>query len=301
MTQANAILGLIAQTSIHAGAGASVSAVDLPIQRESHNGWPCVFGSAVKGALRSKAENGRLDNEQIVTVFGPGPKDSGNTHAGAVSVGDARLLLLPMRTLTSTFKWVTCSEALKRFKRDVELLNLNLDAWKEIALEEIKDDVTCKASVHLIADAGNLFLEEYRFTATQKDLSGIIKEIGALMQRDDAISELEKRLVIISDDMFHFFAQYTTPVTAHIAIENDTKTVKSGALWYEETLPPETLLYVPLMAEKSRKDNKMNADDVRRSVIEYLFRDGDRDDYWLQVGGNETVGMGWCGVQIIKS
>lgn len=58
MTQSTAILGLLAQTSIHAGAGASVGAVDLPIQREGHNGWPCVFGSAMKGALRAKAEGG---------------------------------------------------------------------------------------------------------------------------------------------------------------------------------------------------------------------------------------------------
>lgn len=52
----NAILGLLAQTSIHAGTGQHTGAIDLPIQREGHNGWPRVFGSAVKGALRAHAE-----------------------------------------------------------------------------------------------------------------------------------------------------------------------------------------------------------------------------------------------------
>ena len=79
--QTNLMIGLIAQTSIHAGAGSSAGAVDLPIQREGHNGWPCIFGSSVKGALRTKAEQlfaeqgqCNADNEAkklLKTIFGP--------------------------------------------------------------------------------------------------------------------------------------------------------------------------------------------------------------------------------------
>ena len=39
-------------TSLHAGAGQSVGAVDLPIQRERHTAWPMVQASGVKGAFR---------------------------------------------------------------------------------------------------------------------------------------------------------------------------------------------------------------------------------------------------------
>jgi CRISPR-associated protein Cmr4 len=102
--------------------------------------------------------------------------------------------------------------------------------------------------------------------------------------------------------MFHFFAQYAAPVTAHIAIDSATKTVRPGALWYEETLPPETLLYVPLMAEKSRKKgDEKEAVEICKAVVEDLFKDGAREDLWLQVGGNETVGMGWCAIKFIES
>jgi len=38
MQQANTILGLLAQTSIHAGTGSNTGVIDLPIQREGHNG-----------------------------------------------------------------------------------------------------------------------------------------------------------------------------------------------------------------------------------------------------------------------
>jgi CRISPR-associated protein Cmr4 len=300
MSQANAILGLIAQTSIHAGSGSSVSAVDLPIQREGHNGWPCVFGSAVKGALRTKAE-GTLDQDTQFVVFGPDTTKA-SEHAGSICVGDARLLLLPIRSLTSTFKWVTCGEALKRLKRDAELLDLN-ELTVQFGVSDVMDAANvCNASVPQTVSSGDLFLEEYCFRASPVDLSQVIAGLAALMQRADAKTELQKRLVIVSDDMFSFLAQHSTPVTAHIAIHTDTKTVRSGALWYEETLPPETLLYVPLMAEKSRKKEKgMTAEQILKAVAEDLFKADGKDHLWLQVGGNETLGMGWCGVKIIKS
>jgi CRISPR-associated protein Cmr4 len=259
-----------------------------------------VFGSAVKGALRTKAED-TLEADTLLAVFGPNTTNA-SAHAGAIAVGDARLLLLPVRSLTSTFKWVTCNEALTRLKRDAELLNLDVSALRFDSRAVQDTNAACNADMPQGAVPGDLFLEEYRFTATPLDLSNVITGLVTLMQRDDAEQELKKRLVIVSDDMFSFLVQQAIPVTAHIAIENETKTVKDGALWYEETLPPETLLYVPLMAQKSRKEGKeMSAVEMRKTIVETLFTQGDKKNYWLQIGGNETVGMGWCGVKNVNA
>ena len=51
------ILTFYAASPIHAGSGASVATVDLPIQRERHTGWPHIQASEVKGALRSHFRN----------------------------------------------------------------------------------------------------------------------------------------------------------------------------------------------------------------------------------------------------
>jgi CRISPR-associated protein Cmr4 len=80
-------------------------------------------------------------------------------------------------------------------------------------------------------------------------------------------------------------------VNPHIAIDSEKKAVKSGALWYEETLPPETLLYTGISASKARDDSGLNASNVLAAVTG-LFK----GKAWLQIGGNETVGMGWCAV-----
>lgn len=290
MTQANTLLGLLAQTSIHAGTGQNTGVIDLPIQREGHNGWPCVYGSAMKGALRARAENqyGK-GNTSVNYVFGP-DTDNASDHAGAIMVSDARLLLLPIRSLTSQFKWVTCPDALKRYQRDAQRFGINMQ------FPELGNDADTTAWVAQTQKEEPLFLEEYRFDAKPRDLGGIITALATLMARDDAEDALQKQLVIVSDDMFAHLCQHATPVNAHIAIESETKIVKNGALWYEETLPPETLLYVGLSATKARaQDAEMPAASILGAVTD-LFA----EKPWLQVGGNETVGMGWCAVKKLE-
>lgn len=290
MTQTNAILGLLAQTSIHAGTGSTTGVIDLPIQREGHNGYPCIFGSSMKGALRTRAEaQYGKDNNSVKCVFGPDTNSAGD-YAGAIMVSDARLLLLPIRSLTSQFKWVTCPAVLKRYQNDVERFG------QKLVMGEIPQKLTeSSALVSMQAIAGSLFLEEYRFTANQYDLSKIINALAKLMGTVDTEAALQEQLVIVSDDMFAHLCQHATPVNAHIAIDSATKTVVGGALWYEETLPPETLLYVGLSATKARANGAEMPADAILSAVTGLFI----DKPWLQVGGNETVGMGWCTVKVL--
>lgn len=296
MKQANAILGLLAQTSIHAGTGSNTGVIDLPIQREAHTAYPCVFGSSMKGALRSHAEQSLTDNDgkdAVFAVFGA-DNQADNTYAGALMVSDARLVLLPIRSLTSQFKWVTSPYALQRLADDLARFSTGL------SFKLPSDVLTENQAWTAQKQPEDLFLEEYRFkTTVQDDLSTVIKVLAKLMKRKTGVEEqLKQQLVVVSDDMFSHLVQHTTPVNAHIAIESDTKVVKGGALWYEETLPPESLLYVGLAANKARKqDSKLaTADDVLGTVTELFTKKP-----WLQVGGNETVGMGWCAVSTLKA
>lgn len=275
-----AILGLHAETSIHAGAGSALDVIDLPIQREAHTNWPCVFGSAVKGALRAAAGKGN----QTDLVFGLENANS-DAYAGALLVGDARLLLLPVRSLTTHFKWITCPAVLQRFKRDAERMGKSV----KFTVPKIEGDMQAIA-----ATAGEVFLEEYRFEVKQADLKEVI---DALVQVSDVAGfaeALKNQLMILSNDDFSYLAKHAVPVTPHIAINSETKAVIGGALWYEETLPPETLLYVCLAANDARKkDSVLSADAVLQTVQEMFATKP-----YLQLGGNETVGMGWCRVKV---
>ncbi len=284
----NAILGLRAETSLHAGTGQNVGAVDLPIQREAHTTWPCVFGSAMKGALRCHAETrGGMKKASIPLVFGPDSMKASD-HAGSLAVTDARILLLPVRSLTGHFKWVTCPAVLKRLKRDLQMLGKVVVF--EVPSEPEEDDVISPE------ENGSIFLEEFQFMQKPEGLGPLITVLAGFGIDE---SDLQKQLLIMNNDDFADFCRTATAVTPHISIEKETKTVTGGSLWYEETLPPDTLLYVMLLANAARDGGtspSLSDAEVLEEVTGMFF--SDKGKPYLQIGGNETLGMGWCKVKV---
>jgi len=60
-------------TPLHVGSGSDLGVVDLPIQRESHTGFPKIEASSLKGSIRSEfvSKHGETEAEEI---FGTGDK-----------------------------------------------------------------------------------------------------------------------------------------------------------------------------------------------------------------------------------
>src|SRR5690606_1165172 len=290
VSMSSALLGLMTQTPLHAGSGSANDVIDLPVQREAHSDWPCVYGSGVKGALRARAEQLKLDQALINRAFGPDTK-SALEHAGALLVSDARLLLLPVRSLNSHFKRVTCPALLRRLARDAQ--RLGLPAAPEVpSLDE-------QGSNAIVAQAtrdADLYLEEFRFSVTHQDLSAWVDYLSNIAGSSYK-EEIAAQLTIVSDDNFRHLCRSALPVQAHVRLESDTKTVAPGALWYEESLAPDTLLYVALHTRPSRDPNGAEpAPELQQRLLAGLF-----EAAYLQLGGNETPGMGWCQVNVVTS
>ncbi|TVS15231.1 MAG: type III-B CRISPR module RAMP protein Cmr4 [Gammaproteobacteria bacterium] len=286
---AHRLIGLTAQTMIHAGSGSADDVLDLPIQREAHNDWPCIYGSSMKGALRANAEAQGLDQALVRAVFGPDTANA-STHAGSLLVSDARLLLLPVRSLTGHFRRVTCPAALKRLCRDLE--RLGLLATLPVAPEPAPGEA-------LVAEtsggASDLYLEEFRFDETQYALDAWVSLLSQLCG-EDYRAEIARQLTVVDDDSFRHLCRSAMPVLPHVRLDNESKTVVDGALWYEECLAPETVLYVCLATQPSRyEDLPLSADGLLEELVEAMFL----RNAWLQVGGNETVGMGWFRVRLV--
>jgi CRISPR-associated protein Cmr4 len=286
------LVGLMAQTAIHAGASTNENLIDLPIQREAHSDWPVIVGSGVKGAWRAKAEVVFNNQPDVVTsIFGP-DTDNASEHAGAIMVSDARLLLLPVRSLTSHFKWVTCPALIARFQRDKR--RLGIDTNKNTSHDH-NEDVPDNTAIVFNDKTDKLHLEEYRFDVQKGTNDDIIDELLSVMG-DYSREDLTANLTIVSDDQFRYFCRAAIPVQAHIAIDSNTKTVKKGALWYEETLPAETLMYNCLSFSKSRSTDTRTSEDLA-----YCFNDGlINPSPYLQIGGNATVGMGWFTLTVVN-
>jgi CRISPR-associated protein Cmr4 len=277
------ILYIYTETPTHVGTGVGLSAVDLPIQREKHTGYPLVQASGIKGALRDTAENALRqtdDGEALIrSIFGGASGDPNEDFAGAMSPSDARILLFSVRALKGVFVWITSPTVLQRFKQET-------DAPKA---PQVPDEAAQVSDVGLLVNGNALMLEEFTYDAQQtnaaKAWADYFAQHALHPDTDDYWQRrLQTHLVILPDDEFRDFVRYSTEITTRIHIDDVKKTVKQGQLFTQELLPADCLLYSVVHVTGSR-DEKLGA----KTVVEAL-RDaiGDR----IQIGGDETVGRG---------
>ena len=271
----NSLIILQAETFVHSGVGQSMGALDLPVARERTTHYPFIPGSGVKGAFRVWAKDmARMSDVKVKELFGSGAGDTGgDENAGMLLFSDARLLLLPVRCLSDAFKWVTCPALLRRFARDCRRAGLGD--------RPVLNNVSVSNGQYLGKDTQNnpLGLEEREF-AHGGDIDDAV--IDALKDMVDE-AQLKQRLVILSDRDFTWFARYALPVMARNALD-ENKRVKQGALWYEESLAPDTIMYV-LLGE--RKEKKLN------QLTKHIGNNPTENKPYVQIGGNETIGQGW--------
>lgn len=293
-----AILYLYVETPLHAGSGTSLGIVDLPIQRERTTGYPIVQASGLKGCLRDAV--GNMDpqlRQKVELIFGPDTQRASD-HAGAISVSDARILLFPVRSLLGVFAWVTSKDVLARFRRDAQMAGVSVD-WTETG--PATDGEALVASQALVSN-GRIVLEEFAFIA--KENSNVKKIADWLAQNalpagkeyDYWREALPQRFVILPENAFRDFTLFSTEVISRIRLDDETKTVARNALWSEEHLPSDTLLYALLFASKPRANSPPPDLQDAASVLKFVTDriDGKR----LQLGGDATVGRGFVKVRI---
>lgn len=284
------LLFLYTESPLHIGTGASIAAVDLPIQRERTTGHPIVPGSGIKGALRSTLSALVPGDPMVSAVFGPDPeKEKASDHAGAIAVGEAHVVLFPVRSLMGVFAYVTCPLALARLERDLQMAGEKAILKAVPSVQEHSALVTRNSAVTV---DNKVVLEEFTFgAAPSQDADTVAKWLAnnALPtgnEYDFWRSKVQDSLVILPDNDFRDFVVNSTEITTHVRLVPDTKTVASGALWTEEALPADVLMVCTIVARRSRK-NGQSADAT--TVSKWV--QGELPGR-LQLGGNETTGEG---------
>lgn len=318
------LLGIHALTALHPGAGTALGTVDLPVQRERHTHWPIIAGSSLKGILRDacreqvktksyhadelhddgKIKRSRRDqanaDADITALFGP-PTAGSSEFAGAVSVTDARLLAYPVRSLKGVFAWVTCPAVMERFARDAKLTGLVAPAGPKPAAPltaAVPKDCPCAI------DKKHLLLEEFKLDVVDGDPTPWATwAAGHLLpttpEYADTVKRFTRQLVVVHDDDFTHFVRFATEVTARIGLNYETKTVKDGALFYQEFLPTESLFYAVVIANAARTRRERGSDkaDDGPALMGKLQPMIDKVPV-LQIGGDETTGKGFCSVRL---
>lgn len=313
-------LFLIVETSLHAGSGSDLGIVDLPIQREKHTDYPKIEASGIKGAIRevfSTQPNlkalelgwniSSIDDanykEAVNLAFGPDTTNQSNLHGGALGFTDARLLLFPVKSVSGVFGWITCPAVLERFKQDLSICQPSVTFDFPPPTEN-----QVPIGSDLIVNDNKIVLEEYTFEVQEtEDCKNLAKWITEnCLPSDDVYTywreKILKSLVMLNNDDFRDFVTLSTEVIARIKIDQETGTVKKGALWYEEYLPSDSILYTlalttPIFQEKDNdkgvfrltdQEQTVNRDESEK-VMEFLE---DGLPTIIQLGGNATIGKG---------
>ena len=286
-----------ALSPLHAGTGQGVGVIDLPIAREKATGLPFLPGSSLKGSLRS-----RCDGDDCIKIFGADANDANNEEykASAAQFSDQRLLLLPIRSVAGTFAWVTSPYVLRRFVRDLH--DLQIDPPAPVTFELPNDTQPAQRTQHcyvskqnskIILTNSQVYLEDLDLTAhPDQNATAWGKWIGEQVFPNDTDWQqmLTERICIVHDDILTFLLNTATEITARIKMQENSKTVQSGGLWYEEALPTETILTGLVMAIPSKNVTSTK-------VFEVLDKFKGQT---IQFGGKATIGRGMCQVQFTK-
>ncbi len=272
-------ISILTETPVHVGIGQANEAIDLPIARERSTHLPHVPGSGVKGAMKVWASDGAL-NKHVDRLFGKSAGDLGNdTGAGSILCGEMRLAFLPVRCLSGSYRYVTSPRILRRLQRDLT----------RAGVEDMSLDIPAPQKQSYCGDGdGFLALEEREFVRDDKaDMTGLAAAIAQLFpERFSDPSSVAREIVILHDDDLAWFAQFGLPIATRNELD-ESKRVKRGHLWTEETLPSETLMWMVL---SERQINRSKIEDF--SDLDILVNEIKARPY-LQVGGNETIGQGW--------
>ena len=335
------LMFIIAETPVHAGSGSELGIVDLPIQRERYTEFPKIESSGLKGCLREAFESYRIFengqtrlidcekikilqkefpqisqrwkeknikfDEAIFLIFGP---EGDEAHAGAITLTDARILLFPVKSLKGVFAWITSPMILERFRKDLELADKS--GFNFSNFQSFKNTVPMESEVVIThSNKEKVVLEEITFEIKKEGKTSQLAEwlANKIFPKDQAYSfwkeKLKKDLVILEDDDFIQFVKTSTEVITRTRISNETGTVVPGALWTEEYLPQDAILYSlimftsPRVKEEEKKGifKAENPEKEAERVYEF-FKVG--LPKVIQIGGNQTIGKGFVRLKLLN-
>lgn len=317
----------IAVTPLHPGTGRAPGVVDLPVARDSL-GYPIVFASALKGALKALCgrrlcrkdgaicvdDSGRLRCDDCgdycmlcCCLFGSEPGES-ETQPAVLSVVDFVPFAFPTPSVDLGYVYVTSRLLLHRVYLILESLDYARSS-KAGELKQVVGELIVKSS-----DDESIILGKPRHDTI--DVAGLRERVRAVELSDTLKSKLaeilgkigglastlSERLVVLPDDKAPSVIEKSLIKITRVRLRRDRKTVVEGALWTEEYIPPGTvfiggIIALPTENEYCRKycsESSVSEKVLERLLDEFKSRvlKAENDVVYFVVGGKETIGKG---------
>jgi CRISPR-associated protein Cmr4 len=245
---------------LHTG-GATQEGNLLGIARESHTTIPYVPSSTIRGKLRSLTTGSQTNKLWGNTIEDVANNGDANLSQGALWVGDASILWIPVPSLSHGVVWVSSPLLLRRWARlnapDSQIpaaYSTNLPVGKPVYLK----DAILKASD----------------VKSWSDWKSFVPN-----QAQDSI----QKVVVLPDQ--HCATLIQMSLWRQVKIKLDEHKVVDGGFRYEEAIPPDTLMYFPWGATSQANGTGASAATDFTNLLAH--------NEILQIGGQESLGRGF--------
>lgn len=296
---------MTALTPMHAGSGTGLSVVDLPIQRERHTYFPNIAASTLKGCVRNAVESGSIEkgentSDDFCSQFFGSEGDASLSAAAAVFT-DARLLFFPVRSVKGVFALITCPMVLRRFADDMKRIDsgIKLPLFDDIPAIPAQSEI---CFLNKLSGKEAVMLDEFLYSVQKEQQEGKLSAFlgriqGFLPERQADSHGLCAKAIVLPDDDFTDFVRHSTEIETRIAIGQDG-VVKDGALFTEEYLPTESILYSIVMAGDAKTQSGRETAQKTGEELMRMFKKRLPDIF--QIGADLTLGKGFVGCKLVK-
>lgn len=298
----NLMFAIKALSPLHCGVGTGMNDIDLPVARHKVSGHPVIPGSSIKGVLKDEFLLPSKPDEILEAIFGGDGKGK-EFFASAISIGDALLIALPVRSFFGTFAYLASPYTLQQAKRILGQVH-TLDAAPKIptnlGLNKKNDSYRAMVTTTtLLVENNMVLLEEMDLTVDAASADDWAKCLADCYCSSEEEKNLFcQRFAIVDDNVLNFLCDTALPVDAHIRIDEETGTVARGALWYEETVPPESMFLSLVGMDSAFKEGvKKTAEEL----ADVLLQPGQVErEVFTQMGGKATTGKGFVSVRMSR-
>ncbi|HHV75848.1 MAG TPA: type III-B CRISPR module RAMP protein Cmr4 [Syntrophothermus lipocalidus] len=254
-------------TNMHVGTGStSGGTIDLEVQRDETTGFPAIYASSLKGALREHFEQHVYagSRNKVEEMFGD------QNAKGKLRILQAMMLGRPVRCQERPWVLVTMKEVLEEFVDLYARLNGTKDTSGNTCPKDLRDFLDTKDKPQNNGQSQKVNIEGE--LASQPLLKGA-SWIKWLFDTEE--------IVVLEKEQCRIFREM--PVIARNHLENGL----SKNLWYEEFVPHKSRFFFAVLAEES---DKAILEDFAEKV--QLMP--------VQIGANATVGYGYTRIKELK-
>ena len=280
-------------TNLHVGSGdENYGVIDNRVQRDITTGYPTIFSSSLKGALREffdcnppyELVNGKT-NDVVKAIFGSpaNERDKAKLLPGSFRFLPGRVLSIPVKSNFRPYYNATCVAAIKELIEFASLVGMAINANELQVLEKLSGKDTTQPMKPQVAVTNPMVFDAIpagkMIFIEDKEATRMDSRISTDADRKIIQKYFGEHLALLPDAMFNEFAD-ELPVIARNQLEDG----QSNNVWYEEVVPRESRFWFSLIHPV--EPGVASEDTLIHKFDTIVLKNR------IQMGANATIGYG---------